>query len=288
MADIRIDVRLIATPRVLCPVYRLKKPVVNERTLRTMARRLGLKGEGGIFRSAEDTLRYSEGHLELTMYRASGGIRFLDRARWQVDDRSADLKIEDQAALRLAQNYSRKYKLAPPAETRFLKAARLRVGAMNREGSETYQRTIDVAVALQRLVDKVPVDGPGGKVIVYLDHEGKTTGFEQIWRPLGRVYRKAESLRSPQAAIEEMARQFRAKRGIIVVREVRFGYFESGWRTIQQYLQPAYIITGVVTTESEQVHRKIVYVTAALSNAVGRLTPALARKRPQAARRHAG
>jgi len=82
-----------------------------------------------------------------------------------------------------------------------------------------------------------------------------------------------------------MARHFRAKQGTIEVREIRFGYFEAGWRTAQQYLQPAYVIVGVVTAGDGRVGRKIVYVTPALSNPPDPLTPPLASKRAQAARR---
>ena len=287
MADIKLLGEPLPTPRAQTPIYRLKPPGVNERAVRALAQRLGLRGEAtaGILRSDADKLVYSEGPLELTVYRASGGIRFRDRARWQVDDRTADLRMDDRAALRLAQTFARRYNLAAASETRFLRAARLRVGESNRDGTEAYERTIDVAVALQRLVDRVPVDGPGGKIVVYLDHEGRATGFERIWRDLGGVYRRAEAPRSTQSALDDMARHFRAKQGTIEVREMRFGYFEAGWRTAQRYLQPAYVIVGVVTAGDGRVGRKTVYVTPALSNPPDPLTPPLASKRPPPARR---
>jgi hypothetical protein len=289
MAEIKLIGSLIPTPRAPTHIYRLKPPSVSERTVRAMAQRLGLRGEaksGTLARDA-DKLVYSERHLELTVYRASGGIRFRDLARWQFDDREADLKMDDQAALRLARNFVRKYALAPARETRFLKAARLRVGESNREGTEAYERTIDVAVALQRVVDKVPADGPGGKIIVYMDHEGKATGFEKIWRDIGGVHKRVDSLRTPQSALDDMARHFRTKQAIIEVEEVRFGYFEAGWRSTQKYLQPAYVIVGMVTTGDGGVRRKTAYVAPAVANAPDRLTPPLARKKPQDARREA-
>jgi hypothetical protein len=186
MADIKVTRKLIPTPRRRAPIYRLKAPRVNEKAVRSLAQRLGMQADAksGTLRSDADKLTYSQGHLELTMYRASGGIRFIDRTRWQVDDGKSNLKIDDAAASRLAQNFVRKYKLAPSAETKFLKTARLHVGEATEGGKEASERTIDVAVALQRLVDKTLVDGPGGKVIVYLDHEGRVTGLERIWREI--------------------------------------------------------------------------------------------------------
>jgi hypothetical protein len=283
MADIKLVGKLIATPRVPARIYRLKTPSVNEKAIRALARRLGMRAEAkaGALTSDEDKLIYSEGSLQLTMYRASGGIRFIDRARWQVDDRKSDLNIEDAAATRLAQNYTRKYDLAPGGQMKFFKAARLRVGEATEGGREASERTIDVAVALRRLVDKIPVDGPGGKVVVYFDHEKQATGFERIWRETAAVYRRGQSYRSPQSAVNEMAVHFRSKQGTIEVQEIRFGYFEEGWRTKQQYLQPAYVIFGMLTSPDSPIRKRTIYVATALTNAVGRITPALQRKLAQ-------
>ena len=201
-----------------------------------------------------------------------------------MDDRKSDLKIEDAAATRLAQNYVKKYKLAPAAEMKFLKAARLHVGEATQGGKEASDRTIDVAVALQRLVDKIPVDGPGGKVIVYLDYERQATGFEKIWRDIAGVHKRGESYRTPQNALSDMAAHFRTKQGIIEVQEMRFGYFEEGWRDKQQYMQPAYVIFGMLSSPDGLVRKRTIYVAAALSNAVGRITPPLKSKPPQRAR----
>ena len=91
--------------------------------------------KAGRLTSDEDKLMLSDGNLQLTMYRASGGIRFIDRARWQVDDRKSNLDIEDAAATRLAQGYIKKNDLAPADQLKFFKAARLRVGEATEGGS---------------------------------------------------------------------------------------------------------------------------------------------------------
>lgn len=286
MADITVTEKLIPTPGKQARIYRLKPPTVNERAVRAFARQLGMQADAksGSVRSDADKLTYSEGHLDLTMYRASGGIRFIDRARWQVDDRKSDLKIEDAAASRLAQNSVRKYKLARSAETKFLRAARLHVAEATEGGKEASDRIIDVAVALQRLVDTIPVDGPGGKVIVYLDYERRVTGIERIWREIAGVHRRGEAYRSPQNALDDMAAHFESKQGIIEVEEIRFGYFEEGWRSKQRYLQPAYVIIGMLMSYDGSVRKRTIYVAPALSNGVGRITPPLERKPPQRAR----
>lgn len=286
MADIKVTGKLIAIPRGTGRIYRLRMPRVTERTVRSLAKRLGMRGAAaGRMTSDQDKLTYSEGSLELTMYRASGGFRFIDRARWQVDDRKSNLTMTDAAALRIAQRLAQRFELAASGQTRFLRAARLRVGEATSEGKEVKERTVDVAVALQRQVDKTPVDGPGGKLIVYLDHEGQATGIERIWRDTAGVHRRGSAFRSPQDAIADMAEHFRSKRGQIQVQEVRYGYFEEGWRSRQRYLQPAYVVIGMLTSPDERIRKRTIYVAPALENATGRITPPLQRKRAQRARR---
>ena len=287
MAEIKLTCKLAPAPRGSAKIYRLKATAVNERAVRALAKRFGFRGRArdGSLCSDADKLTYSEAHLELTMYRASGGIRFRDRSRWQVDDGRVDFKLEDQAAQRLAQNFVRKQRLATSAETRFLKAAHLRAGEGNTQTRESYERTIDVAIALQRVIDRVPVDGPGGKIVVYLDRDGELTGFERIWRDIAGAHGRAGALRSPQAALDEMAQQWKDRRGIVEVSEVRYGYFEAGWRMRQLYLQPAYVIIGTARQPESRVGRKTIYVATALEKPQGRLTPVLRRKPAQRPRR---
>src|SRR5512146_1590603 len=129
MAEIIAPEKLMPTPRGRANIYTLKPPTVNEKTVRALARRLGVSpGKSERITFDADKIVYSAGHLDLTVYRASGGIRFLDRSRWQVDDRKSDLKIEDGEAIRTAQSLVKKYKLAAALQTKVLKVARLRVG----------------------------------------------------------------------------------------------------------------------------------------------------------------
>jgi hypothetical protein len=65
---------------------------------------------------------------------------------------------------------------------------------------------------------------------------------------------------------------------------MRFGYFEEGWRTKQQYLQPAYVIFGMLTSPDSSIRKRTIYVATALTNAVGRITPVLQQKPAQRAR----
>jgi hypothetical protein len=283
MAEIRVTGNIIAMPHKRANVYQFKSPVHSEKHIRSLARRLGMRADAnsGSLTSEAEKLTYSERHFELTLFRGSGGFRLIDRSRWQVDDRQSDLQIEDAAAVRLATNLIKKNKLAANTDMKLLKTARLRVGHAMRDGKQASERTIDVAVAMQRQIDKTPVDGPGGKIIVYLDHEKKLTGLESIWRSISRVHKRNQLCRPPEKAIAEMAEHFRAKRGTIEVEEVRYGFFEDGWRSSQKYLQPAYMIFGMLVSPEGTVRKRTIYVASALAKPVARITPPLPKKSPQ-------
>jgi hypothetical protein len=286
MAEITVSTKLIDAPRMKAHVYRLKTPRVSEASIRAFAKQFGLRAEraaGKLVNDAEK-LVYADGHHEVTLHKASGALRMVDRSRWQVDDRKSDLRIQDSAAAKLAERAVRQLKLARANEMRFYKAARLRVGVATKEGREVSERTIDVAVAMQRVVDRIPVDGPGGKIVVYLDHERRPTGFERVWRELGAAHRRNAPCRSAAEALDEMRRHFRAKEGTIDIYEMRYGYFEDGRRRTQRYLQPAYMFFGMIGTPGSRVRKRTVYVASALEHPVETITPPLRRKRPQKAR----
>jgi hypothetical protein len=286
MAEITVSTKLIDAPRMKAHVYRLKSPRFSEAAVRKVAKQFGLRADRNVGKLATDSekLVYTDGHHEVRLHKASGAIRMVDRSVWQVDDRASDLRIRDAAATKLAEGAVRQLKLARAGETRFYKAARLRVGVATKEGRNVSERTIDVAVAMQRVVDKIPVDGPGGKIVVYFNHERRLTGFERVWRELGAAHRRNAPCRTAAAALEDMRKHYRAKEGTIDVYEVRYGYFEDGRGRAQRYLQPAYMFFGMIGTPGSRVRKRTVYVASALEHPVEVITPPIGRKRAQKAR----
>jgi hypothetical protein len=287
MVEIRMTARPERPERKTIPVYRLASPRVNERGLRTIARQLGMSADkaDGTLCSDSEKLVYREGDLELAMYRASGGIRFRNVATFQRDDGGPDFEISDEAAHRQALAVLKRYRW-DTKERRFLRAARLRVGEVDREQRKPRQRTIDVAVALERVIDGLPVDGPGGKTVVYLNRDGEVTGFEHLSREIGERSGEGQ-LVPPEAAIQHLRRHLRSKSGTVEISEIRLGFFEEGWKCRQRVLQPAYVLTGLTGSPDSRVRRKIVHVAPALERPAARLTPPLRRKPPQS-RRPAG
>jgi len=274
MSTIPITLKMPELPGSPPPIFTLRTPRVNESALLNLAHTFKLKGReeaGSISRDAS-TFTYAEGAFDLTFHRASGAFRFKDRNRWQIDHR-ANVELSDEDAVKLARTYLSRYQLLPE-DWKVLRVSRLHVATAGPDRKMQDHRVIDVAVCLQPVVHGLPVDGPGGKVTVYLDHEGRMTCLDHISRRIGPVYRKVTRLHSPEHAVDE-ARRTWAERGVreVDVREVRLCYFEMGWNDVQRYLQPAYIVFATLVGVDQRIKMGDIYVTHAAVNHAGRIVP---------------
>ena len=286
MPSIQIRGKMPDLPESLPPIFRLRVPRVNERALLNLAHRFKLKGReqaGSISRDAS-SFTYSEGSFDLTLHRASGAFRFKHRNRWQVDHRS-NVEFSDEEAIKLARAQLRRYKLLPK-KSKVLRVSRLHVATAGPERRIQDHRVIDVAVCFQPIVRGLSIDGPGGKLMVYLDHEGKLTCLDHISRRVGPVYRKVIQLHSPEHAVDQARRAWET-RGIerVEISEVRFCYYELGWNEEQRYLQPAYYILATLISANERIRTGDIHVTPAAVNAIGRLVPPLPRRVAQKPRK---
>ncbi|RKG71206.1 hypothetical protein D7V80_02315 [Corallococcus sp. CA054B] len=236
-------------------IFRLAPTRASPRAVLGRARRFGLAGRtksGTLCQDARQT-RYSEGSLEFVVYHASGGIRFHDNARWQVDDGSSRVEFDDATAIRMAERFIEAHDVVPLAECKLLRVTRLNVGVADRRSGLGEHRVIDVGVAFTRVVDGLPVEGPGGKVMVYIDHEGNLTGIDRLWRDLRDDAAERVALRPAEAVQREAMREWEGPgSGVMTIDDIRLGYYEHGWDTAQRYLQPAWVI-GMSVNATEGV-----------------------------------
>jgi hypothetical protein len=225
-------------------IYQLAPPRVTEVVLRDFATRFGLAVKGKSTTIQYDATRISliDGSRVVTLYRDSGGLRYQDRSRWQIDDGRSNVKLSDAGAIDAARAYVRRLNLAPLKDCDVLKVSRLHVGSTVRDGDKRDERVIDVGVVFRRKIDGVRVDGPGGMVVVYLDQNAEVTGVDRIWRERTKVLRPVRSLRSIESVASEVARVLDTSLADRVeVRDLRFGYFEYGWCDSQPSIQPAFV-----------------------------------------------
>jgi hypothetical protein len=278
-----------AVPASPPPIFSLPAPVVNERALLRLARSFRLSATEQAGRLARDasTFTYTEGAFELTMHRASGGFRFAEQSRWQVDHGS-NVNLSDQDAVALAQDHLRQYDLLPD-EWQVLRVSRLHVASAGPDRVMQDHRVIDVAVCLQPVIGGVPVDGPGGKLTVYFDHERNVTCIDHLRRRIGPVYQRVTRLHPPEHAVDAARRRW-ATRGVaeVEVAEVRFCYYEMSWNDRQRYLQPAYIVMATLIGRDSRIRTGDIYVAPAAVNHVGRIAPSVPARRPQEPRQEQG
>lgn len=258
-------------------IYRLKKATADREAIERIAKRVGMKGEieSGMYCENISSHVYTEGAWNLTMYRESGGWKFRHRQRWQADDGSANLRIEDEDAIVAAREVIEKFDVAPAEDFEPMRVARLRVATSERGSGKSDERVIDVGVGFRRLVRGVPVEGPGGKIVVYLDHERTATGIDHLWREIEGVHEPVKRLRSTEDAIEAIRRLHEGPGGgKVELTGLRFGYFEMGWHHDQEFLQPAYVAFLRLISPDERIRMNSVFVVAAAENRVGEIEPA--------------
>ena len=284
MSDLTLPIPRGYPARRQLNIYRLTTPQITERTLRDLASRFALagKGKGATFQSDADRISLIDGTQVVTLYRASGGLRYQDRSRWQIDDGRSNLRLTDADAIEAARAYVRRFELAPLSECEVLKVSRLHVGSSARVGEKRDDRVIDAGVVFRRTIDGVRVDGPGGMIVIYLDHKAEVTAVDRIWRPRGAVLRRVNDLRPIERVASEIRGTLTDDVARTEVRDLRFGYFEYGWRARQASIQPAFVALMTRYSPDARIHRRTVYVTAAATNAAGRITPV---KKPKARQR---
>jgi hypothetical protein len=272
MTTIHLKAAMPALPPTPPPIFNMPTPTASESAILRLAARLGLNTRQGGGRVAHDdkTFSYSHDPIDLTLHRASGAFRFANRNTWQVDHRS-NVELSDEEAVRIARTHLESLDLLP-RESKVQRVSRLHVAAAGPERVMLDHRVIDVAVHLQPVVRGLPVDGPGGTVTVYLDHEKSVTCVDYRSRRVGAIHRQTTRLLTPEHALDSARRSWEA-RGIaeVEVNEVRLCYYEMGSEDRQRYLQPAYLVLATLIGADRRIRTGDIYVSPAAANAVGRI-----------------
>ncbi|MDD2522928.1 MAG: hypothetical protein PHW11_08960 [Anaerolineaceae bacterium] len=225
-----------------------------------------------IIQNEEDRIAVMQDQYLLEVFKASGGVRFIDRSRWMVDDQKSKISYKDDEAIEIATSYIKKRKLAKSDEFKLLKVTHLYVGSADEKLKNVEERAIDTGVLFQRMVNGVPVLGPGGKMMVFLDVNGEFTGLEKIWRPIIEVNREVEGIQKPEFAENKLARFLKNCNVMKAdVEDMEFGYFEQDWGDRQKILQPAYVFKLRLPFNKGEGFMKSAFVVEAATNPVGTL-----------------
>jgi hypothetical protein len=209
----------------------------------------------------------------LTVFRPSGAVRWVDHRRWQVDDGESTMDLSDEDAFDAGLREIGRLDIAGDVTFVPRKVSRLNVASAPKGGPPTVPRVIDVGVVFGRVLDGLPVEGPGGCVVVYFDHELGVTGFERVARPVSR-YEPVRGWRSLDDVLTATERYWR--RGLrqgLEVRDARLAFVELGRLQEQAFLQPCYALAlELADRESGQVRTVDHYEPAAV-NGTGPVMP---------------
>ncbi len=266
-------------------IYRLRRPEATQDAVRRVGSHFGLRPtvEAGTFILNARGISYSEpSGWGLKLFARSGGWQYRHTARWQVDDGRGHLVIEDEEATRLAMDALGRHAL--PTGLERMRVQRLHVAHAEQGGKNHEERIIGVRVPFHRILDGLPVEGAGGRTVVYLDHERGLTGIDHLWHEIERVHAPVLGLRPVEEALAEVRRRYGGGEGHIEVTDIRLAYFELGWDEDQDYLQPAYVVFLRLGSPDGRFRINAMVPVAAAVNAVGPIEPILPARAAQARR----
>lgn len=263
-------------------VYTVPAPKVSATSLKSVARGIGLGSADFDLLTSKDRMGYQGGRWQIELQRASGALQAIDVDRYGVDTGKA-FELTDRRAQGLATKFLQHSQLVPLASARAVKVTHLRGADADVKGETLTERLLDAGVVFGRMVDGLPVTGPGGLAMVHLDPGGAVVGLRSTWRPLGKSAGMVK-IRPIDWAVEGLEKETQGLIGKVSVLKAQFGYFEWGPLDRQTVLEPVYAF--VYAVHNEGIASKHVHVVHAGDKAFGKL---LGRRRfpaaPQKTRR---
>lgn len=247
--------------------YQLLPVRVAATAMRNTARALGLPGEGGDLTTATDLVSYTEGRHRLDVYRASGALAFSHVDKYGREPKQA-FELSDRQAGAIARKFLGRTKLVPLATAQLASVTHMHSAVGDLKGRRVRERIVDAGVVYRRLIDTIPVEGPGGFVMVTVDPAGDVVGMRSIWRPLGKPIATVK-IKSADEAMASLERNLGKMRGDVTVTKAALGYFELGAFDRQKAIEPAYAFVYVV--RAEEVAMKSAFVVHAGDQTFGRL-----------------
>ena len=275
MTQIVYKHKLDATPNVKSKIFRLAPVRANERKLVSLSKKYKLSGDN---RKAEiiktsDALFYKENNFEVSVNKFSGATRFIDLQKWQYDDGISNISFKETEAKEIADKFIQSHSLAKKTDYQLHKVTKLEVGSLDSRTNKANTRIIDLGVVFQRVIEGIPVEGPGGKIIVYIDANKEVTGCDMLWRDITSTYRSlpAKQLKSPlsfERSLNYISRRLRLPK--VTVEDMRFGYFEDDFEYRQLFMQPVYIAPYTVSSEDGRFITKSFHIFNAAMKPVGK------------------
>jgi len=108
-------------------------------------------------------------------------------------------------------------------------------------GKVLYEFIIDKTVVYKRIIDGIPVIGPGSKIEITVDINGDVSGFIKLWRDIKEVGPQVETIGSNEAVSRLIYKTASLRTDFAVMLDLsEFGLWASDSLALQSHLLPAY------------------------------------------------
>ena len=172
--------------------------------------------------------------------------------------------FSDAEAVNIAKENVRRFDLIHLNESRLMKAKHLTMGSSNLTNGTVISHIVNVSVIFQRIVDKIPVEGPGGKLAVVQDANGDMCAVHRVWHNIASKKSIAMKLQPATFARDSLTDRFDKFKNIAIeVTKQEFGYWEMGTYDAQKYLQPVFVLQFNIAGPVGSMKRKGFHVVPA-------------------------
>ena len=248
-------------------VYKLQPANVTNAELLKRSKAFGLTGRGKDFIFGAESLAYREGRFHLEAHLKSGAIHYRHLDKYgRVPEKKFDLT--DRRAATVARKFLETANLFPIGTAQKRAITHMHSAVADIKTKQIKEEIIDAGVVYGRLVDDVPVDGPGGFALVNVDPDAEVIGMRSIWRGLGKRQAKVK-IKAADEIMKQFERQAAKFKGDTTVKKAGFSYFEHGPLDEQTVLEPAFWFVYVVNYKD--VAHKSAFVVHAGDKSFGQL-----------------
>ncbi len=278
MGNIKFLNTKVALPQTPVKVYHTAAPAISNNSILGIAKTFSLQANAkiGTFASNNANLTYNEGNLVVKQCLVSGAVTYRDAHLWMMDDGKSHVAFNDDKASSMASAHLQSLNMVNMHEVQVQRVTNLNVGVCAKDGKNSETRVIDKGIVYTRLIDGIPVQGPGGKIQVYINAAEQETGHDHIWRALGTIHSTVDTkhLLTPDAAMADLKKFWANSKWDIEVASISFAYYEAGWGETQAFHQPAYIMPLTLKSADGRFKMGSVHVFSAIPNSPEALMPA--------------
>jgi hypothetical protein len=203
---------------------------------------------------------FKSGPIEYRLSKVANCEMLLNLNRYTVAEKTN--LIDSNRAIQIASSYIEKHMDdIQKNELSYSKVVSIVISGAQGDGKGNIKGKIqeDIAnyiVMFDRVIDNIPIIGPGGKIRVYLARNGEVIGHSKLWRQLEKGNNNLKKVISPREAKTIISGKILSENSPDVspeLKSMKFGYFEAGRNKKQDFSSPMYEIEYNYGSHSKRV-----------------------------------